>query len=410
MKTNFVNLSPEQRVVISTLRDEMSCELQQNILPFWMNKMVDFQDGGFYGRMAGNGELDVAAAKGAILNARILWTFSSAYRLFKNDEYLRMATRAKQYLIDKFIDKEFGGVYWKVDKQGHVVDAKKQIYAIGFAIYGLSEYARATGDEEALNCAIALFDVVEKYAFDTEYGGYMEALTYDWRPIGDMRLSDKDANEKKTMNTHLHILEPYTNLYKVWPSEKLASKIKPILTVFTDKIWDNKCNHLNLFFSQNWSCRSHIVSYGHEIEASWLIDEAVAVLNDVQLTAHIEPFVNRLVQAAIEGLNPDGSINYELDKSTSYGNTDRHWWTQAECVVGFFNCYQHFGGAHDLQYSVAAWNFIKSNLIDKNHGEWYWSVNEFGEKNTTDDKAGFWKCPYHNGRMCMEIIERVANI
>lgn len=384
----------------------MHSELENNILPFWMNKMEDNEEGGFYGQITGEDELKPEASKGAILNARILWTFSSAYRLLKKPEYLETATRAKRYLIDRFYDPQYGGIYWELDYKGNPLDTKKQIYAIGFAIYGLSEYARATGDEEALAYAQQLFDVIEQHSFDSEQNGYVEALTRDWQPIGDMRLSDKDENEKKTMNTHLHILEPYTNLYRVWKDERLERQLRNLIEVFISRILDPQTGHLNLFFEEDWTNKYHIVSYGHDIEASWLIHEAALVLGDPEVLKRIEPIIIRIAQAADEGLNPDGSMIYEnfLDKQKI--DRELHWWVQAENVVGHINLYQHFGDTEALDTAARCWEFIKTKLIDREQGEWHWSLLPDGTVNRRDDKAGFWKCPYHNGRMCMEVIER----
>lgn len=384
----------------------MHSELENNILPFWMNKMEDNEEGGFYGQITGEDKLKPEASKGAILNARILWTFSSAYRLLKKPEYLETATRAKRYLIDRFYDPQYGGIYWELDYKGNPLDTKKQIYAIGFAIYGLSEYARATGDEEALAYAQQLFDVIEQHSFDSEQNGYVEALTRDWQPIEDMRLSDKDENEKKTMNTHLHILEPYTNLYRVWKDEQLERQLRNLIEVFITRILDPQTGHLNLFFEEDWTNKYRIYSYGHDIEASWLIHEAALVLGDPEVLKRIEPIIIRIAQAADEGLNPDGSMIYEnfLDKQKI--DRELHWWVQAENVVGHINLYQHFGNTEALDTAVRCWEFIKTKLIDHEQGEWHWSLLPDGSVNRRDDKAGFWKCPYHNGRMCMEVIER----
>lgn len=393
---------------INTLRKEVTEELEGNILPFWMNKMTDRERGGFYGRISGEDVLMPDEPKGAILNARILWTFSAAYRLLKKPEYLATATRAKRYLLDFFYDKQFGGIYWSVDCEGNPLDTKKQIYALGFAIYGLSEYARATGDEEALEYAIRLFEVIEKYSFDAEKNGYVEALTRDWQPIADMRLSDKDENEKKTMNTHLHILEPYANLYRVWKDGRLKTQLKNLIELFVTKILDTQTYHLNLFFEDDWTNKYHLISYGHDIEASWLIHEAALVLGDETVLKQIEPVIVRIARAADEGLNADGSMTYE--RFSNKGETDRelHWWVQAENVVGHLNLYQHFGDEEALSTALRCWQFIKDKLIDRENGEWYWSRFADGSINRNDDKAGFWKCPYHNGRMCLEINERFA--
>ena len=384
----------------------MRSELENNILPFWMNKMEDNEEGGFYGQITGEDELKPEASKGAILNARILWTFSSAYRLLKKPEYLETATRAKRYLIDRFYDPQYGGIYWELDYKGNPLDTKKQIYAIGFAIYGLSEYARATGDEEALAYAQQLFDVIEQHSFDSEQNGYVEALTRDWQPIEDMRLSDKDENEKKTMNTHLHILEPYTNLYRVWKDEQLERQLRNLIEVFITRILDPQTGHLNLFFEEDWTNKYRIYSYGHDIEASWLIHEAALVLGDPEVLKRIEPIIIRIARAADEGLNPDGSMIYEHFIDRQKTDRELHWWVQAENVVGHINLYQHFGDTEALDTAARCWEFIKTKLIDHEQGEWHWSLLPDGTVNRRDDKAGFWKCPYHNGRMCMEVIER----
>lgn len=393
---------------LEALREEVKDELVNDILPFWMNRMTDREQGGFYGRIDGNNCLHPDAPKGAILNARILWTFSAAFRLLKKPEYLETATRAKRYLLDFFYDKLYGGIFWELNADGTPSDAKKQIYALGFAIYGLSEYARATGDREALEYAVRLFEVIEKYSFDPVQNGYVEALTREWQPIQDMRLSDKDENEKKTMNTHLHILEPYANLYRVWKDERLEKQLRNLIKVFVTRILDAESGHLNLFFEEDWSNKYHIISYGHDIEASWLIHEAALALGDQGLLAEIEPVIVKIAQAADEGLNRDGSMIYENFVDKQKVDRELHWWVQAENVVGHINLYQYFHDEDALHKALKCWQFIKENLIDGEGGEWYWSRYADGTVNRKDDKAGFWKCPYHNGRMCMEIIERFS--
>ena len=394
---------------LQQLKREVEEELTRNILPFWMDKMTDNVHGGFYGRMTGTDVLVPEAEKGAVLNARILWTFSAAYRLLGREEYLATATRAKRYLIDHFYDKEYGGVYWSLDCEGCPLDAKKQIYALGFAIYGLSEYHRATGDQEALDYAIRLFDSIEQHSFDPRLNGYCEALARDWGELADMRLSDKDENERKTMNTHLHILEPYANLYRVWKDERLQRQLRNLIVLFTDKILNPATGHLELFFSDDWRSKYRIISYGHDIEASWLIHEAALVLADKTLLEKVEPLVEFIAAAAGEGIAPDGGMVYETFVDKAQTDTDRHWWVQAENVVGHVNLYQHFGDEVALQKAFRSWDFIRRHLVDYEHGEWHWSIHADGTVNVVDDKAGFWKCPYHNGRMCMEIMERFAH-
>ena len=391
---------------ITHLKAEVTEVLTTNILPYWINKMVDTTYGGFYGRIDGIEVCRPEAEKGAILHARMLWTFSAAYRLLKKEEYLDMATRAKRYMIDSFYDKTYGGIYWSLTHQGDPLDTKKQIYAIGFAIYGLSEYYRATADAEALTYAIHLFESIETHSFDKIKNGYCEALTREWGEIADMRLSEKDANERKTMNTHLHILEPYTNLYRVWKDERLKNQLRNLIFLFTDKILNKETHHLELFFDDDWNSKYSIVSYGHDIEASWLIHEAALELKDPAVLQYVEPLVQKIAEAATEGFTPEGGMIYERNLTNGHVDADRHWWVQAETVVGYINLYQHFADEASLDKALACWEFTKSHLIDRVNGEWFWSLRADGTINHTDDKAGFWKCPYHNGRMCMEVMER----
>lgn len=387
-------------------KEEVRQCLTGNILPYWIDKVEDHENGGFYGRIDGHDIVHSKAEKGAILNARILWAFSAAYRVLKKAEYLEAATRAKDYILQHFIDYEFGGVYWSLDYKGNPLDVKKQTYAIGFTIYGLSEYARATGDKESLDAAIKLYHDIENHALDSKNKGYIEALTRDWQPIADMRLSDKDENGSRTMNTHLHIIEPYTNLYRVWKSQELKESIINLLQIFTKILLNQETHHLDLFFDDEWHGKRNIESYGHDIEASWLLHETALVLGDTQILKEIEPIVKEIALAADEGLQPDGSMIYEHWKDTGKFDTQRQWWVMCECIIGHINLYQHFGNKESLGIAERCWNFTKEKLIDKVNGEWHWSSDASGLINYNDDKAGFWKCPYHNSRMCLELIER----
>ena len=432
---------------IDMMKLEMQDVLENNILRFWLDKMIDEEHGGFYGRIDGNGQLHPEAEKGAILNARILWSFSAAYRLQKLGmlagleklDLLAAATRAKDYLIEHFIDPEYGGVYWCVDYKGNPLDTKKQFYAIGFAIYGLSEYARATGDREALEYALDLYDSIEEHALDTTHNGYIEACTREWGEIADMRLSELDANYPKSQNTHLHIIEPYTNLLRCLkemraqescdyvsaigavlpvgisvPVETIVSveaSLRNLIDIFTDRILNPETHHLDLFFEMDWTRGAgHLESYGHDIECSWLLHEAALVLGDQKVLAKVESVVKEVAKASEKGLRPDGSMIHEANLDTGRIDDDLHWWVQAENVVGWFNLWQHFGDEEALGKAEKCWHYIKAQLIDWENGEWYWSRKKDGTLNTVDDKAGFWKCPYHNSRMCLEIIERTTEI
>ncbi len=424
---------------INILKSEVLDVLENNILRFWLDKMQDKENGGFYGQMTGEGELVKTADKGGILNARILWSFSAAYRVLRKPEYLEAATRAKEYIIEHFIDEEFGGTYWSLDYKGNPKDTKKQFYAIGFMIYGLSEYARATGDHEALEYAIQLYECIEEHSLDKQYNGYIEACTREWGEIADMRLSELDANFPKSQNTHLHIIEPYTNLFRALKELdaienatndyglkpyvgqfttvnisvdpdiviRLEASLRNLINIFTDKILNPQTHHLDLFFDMDWKREAGALeSYGHDIECSWLLHEAALVLGDDIVLKKVEPIVQMVAKASEKGLNEDGSMVHEANLDTGYVDTDRHWWVQAENVVGWINIYQYFGDGDALQKALNGWQYIKDNLIDREGGEWWWSRDPQRNINRKDDKAGFWKCPYHNSRMCLEILER----
>lgn len=389
------------------LKKEVQEILESNILPFWMNRTIDAENGGFYGQIKGNNELNPTAHKGGILNARILWTFSAAYRVLQNPDYLTVATRAKDYILAHFFDKEFGGTYWELDYKGNPVDTKKQFYELGFMLYGLSEYARATGDKEALEYGIKLFETIEKYSFDPQHNGYIEACTREWNPVEDNRLSDKDANYPKSQNTHLHIIEPYTNLYRIWKDERLEKALRNLILIFTNHILNPETHHLDLFFENDWTRGGgNLESYGHDIECSWLLHEAALVLGDSKLLKEVEPIVQLVAKASEKGIQSDHSMVHEANLDTGVVDADRHWWVQAEAVVGFLNIYQHFGDEHSLKLGTDVWEYIKTHLIDYEIGEWFWGCDPEGRVNRVDDKVGFWKCPYHNSRMCLEIIER----
>ena len=391
---------------LGILKEEVKEELVSNILPFWMTKMIDADNGGFYGRIDGSGATYKDADKGCVLNARILWTFSSAFRILNTPGYLKTAERSKDFLLEHFFDKQYGGVFWLLDHNGEMKDGKKQIYAQAFAIYGLTEYYRITNDEICLAKAIELFRLIEKYSYDKKLGGYFEAFSREWGSLDDLRLSAKDANEKKTMNTHLHILEAYTNLYRIWKDDLLKKQLRNLVEVFTEKIVNSRTFNLNMFFDEQWNDKTDLISFGHNIESSWLIFEAALVLGDVTLTSKIKNICLNIADASKKGIMTDGSMIYENFFGSGHQDTDRHWWVQAESVVGFLNAYLMSGKDEYLRISLAAWKFINDYIIDRQNGEWYWSVDKNLQPNLKEDKAGFWKCPYHDSRMCLEIIER----
>ena len=382
-------------------------ELQRDILPFWQHRMQD-PARGWYGRMSGRGTLMKEAPRGAVLNARLLWTFAAAWRMTGRPGYRASALHAYREIRDRFIDRSYGGVYWSLDASGAPLDTKKQFYAIAFTIYGLSEYYRAGGDRKALDLAVKLWRDIEEHSLEPVDGGYLEACTRDWQPVADMRLSAKDRNDAKTMNTHLHILEGYASLYRVWKDEGLRERLAALVELFLERIV-RPDGHLGLFFDMQWRSQSEMISYGHDIEASWLLEEAAELVGDPDLSERTTAACRRIAAAALEGWTPEGGMIYEYDPATGRRDGDRHWWVQAETVVGCWNRFQRDGDPVWAQRAQDTWDFIRRYLICP-EGEWYWSLRADGTPNTSDDRAGFWKCPYHNGRMCLELIERIKSV
>ena len=379
-----------------------------DILSYWMQYDTDEQFGGFFGQIDHRNIVNPAAEKGSVLNSRILWAFSAAYRCTKNPDYLYYAHRAFDYFSNYFIDKTYGGAYWSTDFTGCAADRKKQVYGQGFGIYALSEFYRATGTAAALQHAIDLFRIVERYSYDNNKTGYIDAFAENWQPMEDIRLSEKDANEKKTMNTHLHILEGYTNLYRVWTDDLLKARIKGLLQNFFDHIIDPNTHHLGLFFDEDWNCKSGVVSYGHDIEAAWLLQEAAAVIADAGMIERTKEIAIKTADAAKEGLDTDGGLWYEYEPAQNHLVKEKHWWPQAEAIVGFFNAWQVSGDKAYLQASLNAWDFTKKYIVDDKLGEWVWGINADYSVMAAKDKVGIWKCPYHNSRACMEIIKRIG--
>ncbi|TKC55953.1 N-acyl-D-glucosamine 2-epimerase [Pedobacter hiemivivus] len=391
--------------VLSTYKSEVTNELSA-ILKWWMTYTVDHENGGFYGKVDDDNLAAPTAPKGLVLNSRILYTFSSAYLLNRKEEYLAIANRAFDYLTAYFLDEENGGFYWSVDFNGHRLDDKKQVYGQAFIIYALAEYIKITPNERALVLAKNTFELLEQHSFDPINTGYVEALTKDWKAIEDFRLSDKDQNEKKSMNTHLHVIEAYANLYSVWKNEKLKLAIKSLLSNFKYHIIDKEHYHLQLFFTETWDVKSTLVSFGHDIEASWLLQEAATLIADEMEIKAFKHIALQLSNAALKGLDKSDGLLHEFDYKTAQWSKEMHWWPQAEAMVGFLNAWQINGDQKFLLQSFKSWSFIKNYLKSKN-GEWHWGIYSDYTLMQGEDKAGFWKCPYHNGRACIEIIKRL---
>lgn len=387
------------------MRKQFEKELNDNILNYWIKEVYDPSRKTFFGRITNDGEKFPEAALSAVLVSRIMWTFSAAYRVFPKAAYKKMADEAFRILQETFWDQENGGIYWSVFPDGTVEDKKKQFYAEAFFIYALSEYHLAFQDSKAKQLSVSMFILMEKYAFDPKYGGYIEANTADWKNTDDQRLSPKDLDVKKSMNTHLHILEAYTNLYRIYKDEKVKEKLEHLIRIFLDKILDEKTGHLILFFDMDWTVRSEIDSYGHDIEFTWLLCEAAEVLGNNDIIEEVEHAVLKTTDVTIkEGLEKHKGLFYEKEGDRLM--EEFHWWPQAEAVLGFFNSWQISENEDYLEHFENSWAFIQKYIVDHKKGEWFWGVDS-SLKPMRTDKVSPWKAPYHNGRMCMEMIRRI---
>jgi len=410
-------MSTDQKLA---LKQRIDSELHNNILPFWMNHAIDRKNGGFYGAVTNDLRVLNDVPRSVVLCARVLWSFSAAYRHYSDPAYLDVARHAFDYLTTTFWDSQYGGVYWMVDRDGKPVNDRKQFYGQGFALYGLSEYAmalRAKGDlnasDSVLQWAKDLFALVQKYAYDPQYGGYVEARSRDWGQQEDLRLSEKEPNVSKSMNTMLHIVEPLTNLVRAWDHPEPRQALEKALRDFLDHIVDPQTYTTRLFFEMNWKVQGDHISFGHDIEASWLLVEAAEVLGNSELIKLTRTLAVKMAEAATHALEPDGSLLYEADPN-GFTVVEKHWWAQAEAMVGFYNASQLAPSKEQAEkfadIAFRLWDYIDSKLIDRKHGDWFKRLSREGIpfEGNNGFKSGPWDCPYHHVRACLEMIHRLS--
>jgi mannobiose 2-epimerase len=388
------------------LLQEMSVELD-DILQFWLTHTQDHMNGGFIGRIDSDMTVHPQAPKGLVLHARILWSFARAYRHEPRPEYRMIADRALHYLETRFRDPLHPGFFWTVDHLGQPLDTKKQIYGQAFYLYGITEYILATGRTELLDVAEELFEVIEK-SFDPVHSGYVDVFARNWSRDDSLRLGEQDQNAVKTMNTHLHILEAYTNYFRVCRSSRLESQLRRLLEDTLQHIVNRENGHFLMFFEEDWTSMSDIISYGHDIEGSWLLLEAAEVLGDEALLTRTREIALQMADAVLrEGVDTDGGVMWEGDASGVLDG-DKHWWGQAEAVVGFLNAWQLSGEDRYWQAAANCWSFTRDHILDRTNGEWFWKTDRAGTPAQEDPKVSEWKCPYHNSRACFEIITRLG--
>jgi mannobiose 2-epimerase len=400
---------------LAALRREAAAELRDDILPFWESHVFD-SEGWVVGTITDDLRILDDVPRHSVIVARILWTFAAAVKAEEDpglrERWLAVGEKALRALVDRCWDLENGGVYWSLAPNGAPLEDRKQVYAQGFALYGLAEWNKATGDPDALDLAWRLFDAIETHARERVHGGYLEALARDWSPHADMTLSERDLNVPKSMNTNLHILEAYTNLLRVTGDGRVREALTDLLNVCLDHIVGYEpWAHCRLFFDLEWRSLTPNISWGHDIEASWLLWDAAKALGDEALTARTRTATLALADAVLDhGVDPDGSVLYE-GTPDEIVEAEKHWWPQAEGVVGWLNAYEMTGDPRYRDAALAAWAFIEEHVIDREHGEWFSVLSREGEPlpdHPASKKMGPWKCPYHNARACLEVMRRVG--
>ena len=386
-------------------------QLFGHILPFWCGPALDHEQGGWMGWLSNDLKPDRTRPKGLIVNSRILWAFSAVYRARPETLLRQLADRASDFCANRFWDGQFGGAFWQLDDTGRVLDDSKKIYGQAFYIYALAEYHQAFGAPAALERAVELFELIERHAHDSQNGGYWEVRRRDWSEAGaDARLSEKDMNEKKSMNNHLHVLEAYTNLYRVWKDWRVEQRLRELIVLFRQRILDARTHHLHHFFNEAWRVRSDTYTFGHDIEASWLLCEAAGVLGDAALLKDVRGTALHMADTALnEGVAEDGSLCYE-GKGGQIIDQGKECWPQAEAVIGFLNAFQFSGDEKYLEASLRVWDFIEQHLVDRVHGEWFWRITPEGLVDAALPKVSEWKGPYHGSRACLETLHRLRAI
>ena len=389
----------------------VSDQLFSHIMSFWCGPALDHEQGGWMGCLSNDLKPDRTQPKGLIVNSRILWAFSAVHRARPDKLFQQMADRALDFVMNRFWDAQHGGAFWRLDDTGRVLDDSKKIYGQAFYIYALAEYYQAFAAPAALARAKELFELIERHAHDPRHGGYIEVCRRDWSEAGaEARLSDRDMNEKKSMNNHLHLLESYTNLYRTWAEPRVAERLRELIQLFEQRILDPRTKHFNHFFDEQWRVRSDTYTFGHDIEGTWLLCEAAEVLGDAALLKRVQAVALRMAEVALrEGVDADGALRYD-GKGGKIIDAGKECWPQAEAVIGFLNAFQLSSDAKFLEAARRVWNFIENRLVDRVHGEWFWRITPEGRVDPTLPKISEWKGPYHGSRMCLETLHRLRAI
>lgn len=383
--------------------------LFHHILPFWCGPALDEEHGGWMAWLSNDLKANRKQPKGIILNTRILWSFSAVHEVQQDSLCHEMAERALDWVMNRFWDAQHGGAFWHLDDTGRVRDETKKTYGQAFYLYALAEYYLAFAHPPALARAREMFELLERHAHDAKAGGYWEAFRRDWSPAGpEAGVGGAEVKAKKSMNTSLHLLEAFTNLYRAWKEPRVGARLRELIRIFEQHILDSRTQHFHHFFDERWQVLSDNYTFGHDIEGSWLLCEAAEVLGDAALLKRIRKRALAMAKIALkEGLAAEGGLCYE-GKAGKIVDGGKEWWPQAEAVVGFINAWQI---SREKKYLAAArrvWDFIEQKIVDREHGDWFWRINEDGQPDPRRPKVSEWKGPYHSSRACLEVVKRLS--
>ncbi len=393
-------------------------ELAHNVLPWWQASIFDAEGRVLGGRANDGAVLD--APRTAVLGTRLLWTFTTAQRRLGRHPALDLAAeRALAWVRGTLTDPVHGGVFWSVDGDGQPVADHKQTYAQAFAIYALMAQHAADCAAQGLPLAavtpaaqdaLRLFDLLDTHAREGQTGGYMEACTRDWQPLPDATLSSDEPPAARSMNTLLHVLEAFTELLRCHRPPLVATRLRELIEIFLDRLWLPEQRCFGLFFSIDWRPMTTQVSWGHDIEAAWLLRRACDVLADDELTRRVDALVPQVADAVLQGgVAEDGSVLGAGLFDGRVTDARRHWWCQAEAMVGFWDAWQLTGDPRFQRAAWRVWQHIDKHHVDPVGGDWIKTLDEQLHPVDSIPRAGPWECPYHHVRACVEMMERLVH-
>ena len=384
--------------------------LTENIVPFWYDKTIDRENGGYTINHDQQGQPLGPGTKMIVSQARTVWLFSRLARAgYRPEEYLEAAEHGYRFLTEKMWDHEHGGFYWQVDATGdQQLAPRKHLYGQSFALYGISEYYLAGGKDEAREFAVRFFNLLEEKAYDQTYGGYRESFEPDWTetPAGVSNHMGVPA-ELKLMNTHLHLLEALTTFYRATKHPVARERLLELINVQSNTVVRKNIGACTDKYDRDWTPRLDgnyaQVSYGHDIENVWLLMDAC---NAIGVSNY--PFADLYHTLYDYSLtfgydHAQGGFYYTGSFNEPATNRDKSWWVQAEALASALHMFRFTNDGKYLSVFQKTFGYVEQNMVDWDNGEWHHIITPNGT--VQGSKASPWKAGYHNGRAMIECIE-----